>query len=197
MTPGPIIAILAAGKASRFGGGKLDALCAGKPLAHWVLDAVSAAQAPPGLLIVGPEPPDFAQAALFDGWSIITNPAPEEGIGGSVRLAAAHAKCLGAEALILLLADMPLLDTASIEALRSGGVITEPLAARYPGGKPGVPARFPASMFGDLITLSGDNGAAKLLHGRADLHLLDLPENALCDVDDPAALERAERLLFG
>ena len=33
------IALLAAGGATRFGGGKLDAQCAGKPLGQWALDA--------------------------------------------------------------------------------------------------------------------------------------------------------------
>ena len=34
------VAVLAAGRASRFGGGKLDADLAGKPVGQWVLDAV-------------------------------------------------------------------------------------------------------------------------------------------------------------
>ena len=36
----PHVAVLAAGRGKRFGGGKLEATCAGKPLGRWVLDAV-------------------------------------------------------------------------------------------------------------------------------------------------------------
>ncbi|MFT3965605.1 MAG: NTP transferase domain-containing protein, partial [Sphingobium sp.] len=84
-TPSPPIpvAILAAGRASRFGGGKLDAACAGKPLGRWVLDAVAAAGAPPGLIVVGPRPPAFAGDALHDGWTVITNAEAERGMGTS------------------------------------------------------------------------------------------------------------------
>ena len=39
MSGGLAVAILAAGSARRFGGGKLDADCAGQPLGAWVLAA--------------------------------------------------------------------------------------------------------------------------------------------------------------
>ncbi len=190
------IAILAAGRASRFGGGKLDAPCAGKPLGRWALDAVAEAGLPPGLLIVGPDAPAFADDAMMEGWAIITNPAPEEGLGGSVALAAGHADCLRADALLLLLADMPLIGAEGIGAILAHQPVTQPVAARYPSGRPGVPARFPAAMFGDLTALTGDSGAAALLRDRGDLHLLDLPDGALTDVDDADGIARAERLLL-
>ncbi|HEX7872568.1 MAG TPA: NTP transferase domain-containing protein [Sphingobium sp.] len=189
------IAILAAGRASRFGGGKLDAICAGKPLGRWVLDAVAAADAPPGLLIVGPQTPAFAQEAMLDGWTLITNAESERGLASSVALAAVHAECLRADGLILLLGDMPLIAAETIHALLNPETPDAPIAVRYPSGRPGVPARFPATMLAALAMLDGDRGAAALLQRRHDLRLLEVGPDALLDVDDAAALVRAETLL--
>ncbi|MFT3966139.1 MAG: NTP transferase domain-containing protein, partial [Sphingobium sp.] len=119
------------------------------------------------------------------------------GMGTSVALAAAHAACLRAEALILLLADMPLTGAATVRALLAHRPLGQPVAARYPDGRPGVPARFPAQMLDALAGLDEDRGAAGLLRGRADLHLIDMAPGALTDVDDPAGLARAEALLGG
>lgn len=190
------VAILAAGRASRFGGGKLDVTCAGKPLGRWVLDAVEAAGLPPGMLIVGPEVPAFARNAMAGGWTLITNPVPEEGLGGSVALAANHAQCLKADGLLLLLADMPLIEANRIRTILTHQPVTQAVATRYLSGKPGVPARFPMAMFTELSTLTGNIGAATLLRDRADIHLLDAPADVLTDVDDADGLARAERLLL-
>ncbi|MCE7795570.1 NTP transferase domain-containing protein [Sphingobium sufflavum] len=191
-----LVAILAAGRGSRFGGGKLDAPCAGRPLGRWVLDAVAAAGHPPGLIVVGPDAPAFTGDAMADGWAILTNTRPEEGMGGSVALAARHADGLRAQALLLLLADMPLIGAERIATLAAHPPLTRPVATRYPSGKPGVPARFPASMLADLAALDGDRGAASLLRDRPDVRLLDAPADALTDVDDADSLRRAERLLL-
>lgn len=188
-----LVAILAAGRASRFGGGKLDAPCAGKPLGRWVVEAVAAARATPGLIVTGPDTPAFAQEAMFDGWALATNPVPEEGLAGSVGLAARHAECLGADALVLLLADMPLVTPAMIGALLVP--TTAPVAIRYPSGRPGVPARFPTALFAQLTALEGDRGAAVLLQGRSDVRLIEAAPDALTDVDDAVSLARAEALL--
>jgi len=195
MTPRIAIAILAAGRASRFGGGKLDAPCAGRPLGRWVLDAVAAADAPPGLIVTGPSAPVFAQEAGWGGWTLISNPEPEAGLSGSVALAARHAQHWEADALILLLADMPLVPAATIRTMLDHRPVAVPIAALHPGGGPGVPARFPAELFGRLTELGGDRGGAGLLATRTDTHFLDLPPDALLDVDDRYGLLRAESAL--
>ena len=44
----PAVAVLAAGLGTRFGGGKLEAMCAGRPLGRWAIEAVEAAGLGPG-----------------------------------------------------------------------------------------------------------------------------------------------------
>jgi len=74
-------------------------------------------------------------------------------------------------------------------------ILTLGLAAcRYPSGRPGVPARFPAAHFAALAALTGDRGAAALLAG-GGAALIDCAADDLIDVDRPEALARAGAIL--
>ena len=184
-----LVAVLAAGRATRFGGAKLDALCAGKPVGLWALEAVEASGLTPGICVTGPEPPRFLEAAW--GWQRMVNPQPEQGLAGSLGVAAGEAQRVDAAALLVLLADMPLVTPAFIAALA-----TRPgTAATDHRGRPGVPALLPAALFPALLEARGDRGAAAILAGLPDLVLLAAGPDELLDVDTPADLARAEALL--
>ena len=185
-----LVALLAAGRASRFGGGKLDAPCAGKPLGQWALDAVGHAGLCPGVVVTGPAPPDFIAGA--EGWRHIVNPHPSRGLAGSVAAAARVARQSGSEALLILLADMPLVTP---DMLRQLAAQPGAAAIRHGNGRAGVPALFPAALFDRLGQCEGDRGAATLLAELADLRLIEAPPGALTDVDTPDDLRRAEALL--
>lgn len=192
MADAPLVAVLAAGLGTRFAreatGGKLDADCAGLPVGQWVLDAVAAAGLAPGVLVVGPDVPAFAYAS---GWPLIINPTPVSGLGGSVALAAQAALRQGRDVL-LLLADMPLLDPSFVARLAA-----QPAAAatRYPDGRAGVPARLPLGALAEAAALTGERGAGQLLARLEGLVLLDPPEGMLDDIDRPADLDRIAALL--
>ncbi|MWV28609.1 nucleotidyltransferase family protein [Aurantiacibacter rhizosphaerae] len=187
--PSPLVAVLAAGSAKRFGGGKLDAACAGKRLGQWALGAVLRAGFAPGVIVVGPQPPAFAEAAT--GWHLLTNPSPEEGQGTSVALACAEA-ARQSRGVLLLLADMPLVETYHLRRLaacQSGA------ATLYPDGRLGVPTHIAADDVARFTALHGDSGAGKLLSDVTGITVFDAPTDSLRDVDDPQALEAVERLL--
>ena len=179
------IALLAAGGATRFGGGKLDAECAGKPLGLWALEAALAVPHERLAVVVGDPVPWFAR-----GRELLVNERATEGLGTSAALAARWAE--GCDALLLLLADMPLV---SPEALRKLVEATGPAAVAYPGDKPGVPACFPAALLPALEALAGDSGAAQVLRGLADVTLIEVPAQELRDVDRPEDLADVEALL--
>ncbi len=183
---GVLVAVLAAGGASRFGGGKLDAMLAGKPVGQWVLDAVEAAGLEPGVIVVGPQAPQFAADS---GWQLLTNPNAAQGLGTSLALAAAHAE---GRTLLVLLADMPLIDPAHLRALVGAG----PLAATlYPNGKAGVPALFGPALLAELAGLTGDAGAGALLSSRKGVAMFEPLPAMLLDIDRPEDLVRADDLL--
>ena len=186
-----LVALLAAGRATRFGGGKLDAPCAGKPVGCWVVEAVEAAGLAPGVCVTGPAAPRFLAGAV--GWSRIVNRQPEEGLGGSLAVAARAAQARNSAAMLVVLADMPLVTPLLLGRLVSGG---RAAATDHGGGRPGVPALIPRALFSRLAGARGDQGAAKLLAGLAGLALVAPAAQELLDIDTPADLARAEALLM-
>lgn len=185
MTAPPLIALLAAGKASRFGADKLAAPCAGLPLAAHAARAVVETGLPAlCVTTIGPRPDWLPQAI-----AALPNPEAAQGLASSVALAARHAAARGAPALLLHLADMPCVTAALLDSVARSGRLA---ACRHPDGRPGVPALFPASRFPELMALTGERGAGSLLAGDPDLTLVDCPAADLLDVDTPGALARAE-----
>jgi molybdenum cofactor cytidylyltransferase len=183
------IAVLAAGSAERFGGGKLDAPVAGKPLGRWALD--TAMQIDSALVaVVGSNPkPAFAQGAEF-----MFNAYARKGIGTSVSAAARWAMQARADALVILLADMPLVSLATLENLVKDEL---PAAVFYSDGRAGVPACFPAAMLPDLAVMTGEQGAAALLRERNDVRLVATGTQELRDVDRPEDLAEVAAILSG
>ena len=73
------------------------------------------------------------------------------------------------DGVVILVCDQPHLDQmvigALIEAQRDAGL---PIAASSYGGKLGTPALFHKAFFPDLMSLSGDMGARKMLEQKKD-----------------------------
>jgi molybdenum cofactor cytidylyltransferase len=189
---GLAIAILAAGSASRFGGGKLDAELAGKPLGRWALHAAREVAHERLAVVVGDTVPAFARAA---GCELLVNDRAGEGLGTSAALAGKWAAESGSDSLLILLADMPLVAPETLKRLASAALAGTPAAVAYPGSRPGVPAAFPAALFEALEALTGDTGAAHVLRGRADVMLVETAEDELLDVDRPDDLDELAKLL--
>lgn len=188
----PLVALLAAGRSRRFGGGKLDAPCAGKRLGQWSVDTAADAGFAPGVIVTAPEPPVFAGEAA--GWSLISNPHAETGIASSLACAAREAAARGAHVLLVLLADMPLIPARLLRTLADSET---PAATRYPHGRPGVPALIPGSLYPALMALTGDHGASAVLAAEPDLVLIEAQPEWLLDIDTAEDLVRAEAILRG
>jgi CTP:molybdopterin cytidylyltransferase MocA len=180
--------VLAAGSGIRFGGGKLDALLAGKRVGQWVLDAVAEAGFAPGVIVTGAEAPQFARESE---WTLAVNPRAAEGLGTSLAVAAGRALALG-KPLLVVLADMPLVASDHLLALSGADGAA---ATVWPGDRAGVPAYFPMALLPQLAALSGDAGAGAFLSGRDDVTRIEVPEAMLVDVDRAEDLVRAEELL--
>lgn len=179
-----MVAVLAAGLSTRFGGNKLETKCLGKPLGRWVLDAAQDAGLGPGVIVTGPQGVSFANR----WWTPLINPRPEDGLGSSLAIAARHALAADAPALVVLLADMPLVFPAFLKILASS---RPPAATYYLDGHLGVPALLDRQLIAVAAQLSGDRGLGPLLAGATSLPA----ESLLRDVDTPEDLVEVERML--
>ncbi len=186
---GPLVAILAAGSARRFGGAKLDAPLGKRAVGAWAL--ASAADSGFDVAIVtGPGPPSFARTARRSpGTSLITNPRAADGMGTSVASAARAAIAGGHSGMVVLLADMPFIDGGALNGLIDP---ERAVFARHAGDRPGPPAWIPERLLPRLCDLTGERGARSVL-SPDEFALIDWPPDQLFDIDTPEALDRARR----
>jgi molybdenum cofactor cytidylyltransferase len=184
--------VLAAGSAERFGATKLVQLLHGKPLVLHALEA--AQQAFPGrvALVVGHDSDAVVAAADGTYDSLVFNPDYRSGIGTSIA-AGVGACSEGADAVVILLADQPLINSAHLFELARhwSGASNEIVASTF-AAVLGPPILFPTNAFAALMKMRGDEGAKMLLQDRAfELRSISIPE-AGSDVDTPADLQELQ-----
>lgn len=182
-------AVLAAGRATRFGSPKQLAIHAGLPL---VAAAVRRAEAVCGrrtLLVTGHAGSAVHAACAPLRGFLVHNDGYADGIASSIRAAVA-ALPAHADGLMITLADQPLIATGDLQRLAAAWQATPlvPAACDY-AGTTGVPAVFPRRAFADLAGLKGDEGARKVLLKWGDDISRIRCDAAATDIDRPADLE--------
>lgn len=178
--------VLAAGLATRFGGGKHLALAGDRPLVRHVVDRALEAGVDEVVVVVGYDA-DETSAALPDDERVrqVANERPEVGMASSLRVGV---EALGREVgrAVVLLADQPGI-APSLVAEVLGAVVAHPAARVRYRGHAGHPVAFRSDVFGDLAALTGDAGARELLR-ELDTHEIAVDADAPPDVDTPADL---------
>lgn len=124
---------------------------------------------------------------------VIAVPDADEGMSASLRRGVGMLP-RGLKAVMILPADMPELEAADLLHLAAGFKSTPfPVLqqATTEDGVPGHPVLFPADCFSAMSSLTGDEGARKVLKANKHrLRLVTLPGNrALTDLDTPEAWE--------
>ena len=184
--------LLAAGSARRFGAPKLL-----QPLHDGVSVAAAAAQVlmqvlPNTLAVV--KPGDHALIELFTelGLHIVENPLADEGMGTSLAAGVNATATIRADGWLIMLADMPWIQPATISALadrlEKGASMVAPVYA----GRRGHPVGFSSRWLQPLRDLCGDRGARDLIADNLDALELLATEDAgvLQDIDFPHDLKR-------
>ena len=180
--------VLAAGTASRFGSSKQLAELDGIALVKRVVQTAKESCDSRSVLIVGHDWNAVYNVCKPLPGFLIVNDQHKTGIGSSISLAVRSIRHV-ARAVIILLADQPLITPEHIAALIDGwsGDQNEIVATAYADAL-GAPALFPSDCFDELVALAADNGAQALL-GDTRFHVQPIPfEDAAIDIDTPEDL---------
>ncbi len=187
--------VLAAGHSTRFDGGKLTQPLNGKPLLHYSLTAAQSAFPGRVVLVVGHKSGAVTELAGNLADLVIFNPDYSSGQGSS--LAAGVKACRDdADAIVVMLADQPLVSEDTLKALvkcwnRKAGQI---VASDYDNAM-GPPVLFGMGSYDQLCNLTGDSGAKSIIRsGEFDVVTVDIAARGL-DVDTPQNLQTASQFL--
>jgi molybdenum cofactor cytidylyltransferase len=176
--------LLAAGRGARLGGGKLAADLGGKPLG---LHAAEKAASLPFMVHVATCSSTTPSLDALPYKTIMVEPegAP---ISRSIVLGMAAIAPLQPRAVMIILADMPFVPLQHFRDLLAA-FEGQTLATRVDREQP--PALFDRSLFGELLMLEGDQGAAMMLRGGP---AIPLDWELSMDVDTPQDLARARAI---
>ncbi len=190
--------LLAAGTASRYRTAdpsvatKLVARLGGVPLVRLAAEAALASRATPVVVVTGHAEAEVRSA--LDGLmlTVVSNADFASGMASSLHagLAALPPDCDGA---LVLLADMPGVTATVLDALIEAFEAADQAEAVVPvhGGRRGNPALLGRALFAAAMTLTGDEGARRLL-ARARVVEVPLGSDAvLLDIDEPGMLPLA------
>ncbi|HET7029406.1 MAG TPA: nucleotidyltransferase family protein [Candidatus Limnocylindrales bacterium] len=187
--------VLAAGAATRFGGNKLAAPLAGRPVLRHVIDAAVEAGLDP-IIVVGP-PDDRLRDVRLQPARIVVNDHPEDGLSSSVRLGLRALDDDGTrpslDAAVLLQGDQPLVRASTIRALLAAAEETPGVpfvVARHAADRSPNPVVARRSTWRLADELAGDRGFGPLLATHDELVRFVAIEGDNPDVDTPADLAR-------
>ncbi len=193
--PRVVIAILAAGSGSRFGGDKLLAPLAGRTLLRHAIDAALASQAGPVIAVVGAVSGPLG-AVIPRAVTLVANPECEEGIASSVRAAVMHVNgARDIDGLCIGLGDQPLVGSEAYRRLAAAHASGAELAVATYRGERRNPALLARAHWPEALTLTGDQGARRLMRAHAVIEVPCDDTGDPFDVDSAADLIEAGRRL--
>ncbi len=182
------ILILAAGSASRMGRPKQLLPFGESHLLDNAINHAVEAGFGPIFCVLGANYNAIAKTLDTQLLTLVFNEKWKEGLGSSIAKGVdfIQQKDLNTEAILIILADQPLVDVSYLNSIHS-------LSKKHPdtiiasdyGDFSGVPALFPKSYFEELKALKGDSGAKKLLNGNIKNLMLVEANNKLKDIDTP------------
>lgn len=181
--------VLAAGESRRFGKAKLLESLHGETLVRRAACLARTCCGDRSVLVTGHRARDVAAAADGACAIVIENPGYRDGLGTSIALAA-RTLADRADALLLLLADQPLVETTHLDRLIAAWQGDDEIVATAFAGTRGPPVLMPKATFGALARLRGDRGARSLFDDRRfRVRAVDF-DPARIDIDTAEDLER-------
>ncbi len=183
--------VLAAGEATRMGKLKQTMPWRGRPMIQHAVTAAREAGLRPVVVVTGAQAERVRRSVERESVRVEHNPVWRRGQSTSLKVGL---KALQdeVEAVVFLLADMPLVSSALIvDLVEKHRHTLAPIIAPRAGGRFGNPVLFDRATFSDLHTITGDRGG-RALYDRYDVLAVPADEGALLDLDSPEDLQRLE-----
>lgn len=184
--------VLAAGTSSRMGGtNKLLAEMDGIALVRRAVNAALASRCSSVQVVTGHQGDAIESALAGLDVRCLRNPAYASGMASSLRTGL-HALPAEADAVVIVLGDMPQVSAALIDALITAWDPQDPrIVVPTRAGRRGNPILWPKAMVGEMASVEGDVGARALLERHADrVHRVEWKDDAIfTDVDTLQALD--------
>ena len=182
---GPIAGVvLAAGTSTRFGRNKLLLVLDGESLARRAVKAAIAAELDSVIVVLGHEAERVREEVRDLPARLVVHPDYARGINTSLAAGVAAVPA-EAEALVVLLADMPHVTSGMVSRVvatfRDTGAPI--VASRYEGAQ-APPTLYARPLFGELGGTEGEGSGKSVVRRHAsELVTIDWPKRALADVD--------------
>jgi len=185
--------VLAAGQSHRMGSAnKLLEVVDGKPMVVHAVEAALAADTISVTVVVGHQSDEVKKVLLNKDVSFVENPDYDEGLSTSLHAAAKNLD-EQADALVVLLGDMPQVNASHIDRLIAGFNPTEGRSICVPTheGKRGNPVLWASSFVKQMADLRGDVGAKHLIgQNEESVSEIEMSDPAILrDIDTPEALK--------
>lgn len=189
------VLILAAGASTRLGQPKQLLRLGEKTLLAQICETALSIENQQVVVVLGANCEAIKPSVKHLPVEVVFNEKWVEGMGSSIACGMAHLP-EKTEAVLLLLCDQPFVTPVFLEKLVEKWLTSDcSIVASQYGGSFGPPAIFHQKMFGELATLSGQQGAKKLMERhRSDLSLVDFPEGEM-DIDTPEDLTHLQQFL--
>jgi len=191
----PTIVVLAAGKGSRFGGSshKLEQPFGSSTVLGTTVRHAVETQLPIVVVTTERLAPLVARQVARRDIVVISDAEAARGMGASIATGVAERS--GAPGWLVLPGDMPLVKPSSLRAVATA-LEHHPVVYAQHQGRRGHPVGFSAELYSELILLTGDEGARRVM-ARYPAHGQEVDDRGvLVDVDTQADLDAA-RLAAG
>lgn len=179
------VIILAAGSSSRLGQPKQLLEFNGKTLLEIAVEAAQKSLAQSCILVLGANANLISERVGHLKVDQVINENWENGMASSMQKGLKYLMEKSAsDQVILMLSDQPFVDSNILNSLIKNKINTnsEIIACSY-NGTFGVPVLFTKKYFPELLSLTGNDGAKKLVMAHQDdLHTIDFPKGAI-DID--------------
>ena len=189
----PIGVLLAAGQSTRFGGNKLlYPLIDNTPMLLHCAEKLRSVL-PDSIVVINRELIHLTGHLEQQGLHVLVNEQSEQGMGSSIACAVRASESLypDADGWLIMLADMPYIETYTIqqlaEQLEQGADMVAPVYQQQRGHPVGFSRRYK----NELLALNQDTGARDILKKYpTELQLLQVEdEGVLIDIDRPADIQ--------